>query len=84
MPPKLGLQEQTPKLEIEGVMRAVLAPDRAAAALASVPAWPPPMTITSNGLKSPVSARGSKGLGKEGCCEPKVTRHCCVAFSSRN
>ena len=47
IPPKLGLQEQTPRFESEGVTRAVRAPDRAAAALASVPAWPPPITITS-------------------------------------
>ena len=47
MPPNEGLQEQTPRLENEGVMSAVLAPERAAAAEASVPAWPPPMTITS-------------------------------------
>jgi hypothetical protein len=31
-------------------MRAVLAPDRAAPAQASDPAWPPPMTTTSYGL----------------------------------
>ena len=31
-------------------MRAVRAPERAAAALASVPAWPPPITTTSNSL----------------------------------
>lgn len=37
-------------LEREGVMRAVLAPVRAAAAQASEPACPPPMTTTSKGL----------------------------------
>jgi hypothetical protein len=47
MPPKEGLQEQTPRLEREGVMRAVRAPERAEAAEASQPAWPPPMTMTS-------------------------------------
>ena len=47
MPPKEGLQEQTPRLEREGVIRQVLALRRAAAALASVPAWPPPMMRTS-------------------------------------
>ena len=47
MPPKEGLHEQTPRFENDGVTRAVLAPDRADAAEASVPAWPPPMTTTS-------------------------------------
>lgn len=50
MPPKDGLQEQTPRLSSFGVTRAVRAPDRAAAAQASAPAWPPPMTTTSKGL----------------------------------
>ena len=49
MPPKDGLQEHTPIFEREGVISAVLAPDRAAALEASVPAWPPPMTTTSYG-----------------------------------
>lgn len=47
IPPKLGLQEQTPMFVSEGVTRAVRAPDRAAAAHASDPAWPPPITTTS-------------------------------------
>ena len=38
IPPKLGLQEHTPRLSSLGVMRAVRAPERAAAALASHPA----------------------------------------------
>lgn len=50
IPPKLGLQEQTPILSNLGVMRAVRAPARAAPAQASAPAWPPPMTTTSYGL----------------------------------
>lgn len=50
IPPKLGLQEHTPMLESEGVINAVRAPDRAAAADASAPAWPPPITTTSYGL----------------------------------
>jgi len=47
MPPKDGLHEHTPRLSSLGVMIAVWAPERAAAVLASVPAWPPPMTTTS-------------------------------------
>lgn len=50
MPPKEGLQEHTPRFDNDGVTKAVLAPDRAAAAHASVPAWPPPITTTSYGL----------------------------------
>lgn len=38
MPPKDGLHEQTPRFEREGVTKAVLAPDRAEAVEASVPA----------------------------------------------
>ena len=53
MPPKLGLHEQTPIFDNEGVTNAVRAPERAAAAHASDPAWPPPITTTSYGLHSP-------------------------------
>ena len=52
IPPKLGLQEQVPRFSIFGVTSNVLAPTLAAAALASAPACPPPMTITSKGLDS--------------------------------
>lgn len=51
MPPKLGLQEHVPRLSILGVTKAVRAPDLAAAAHASAPACPPPITTTSNGLE---------------------------------
>lgn len=37
-------------LDTEGVTSAVRAPERAAAAQASVPACPPPITTTSYGL----------------------------------
>jgi hypothetical protein len=50
IPPKLGLQEHTPMLSSLGVISAVRAPERAAPAHASAPAWPPPMTTTSYGL----------------------------------
>ena len=43
-----GLQEHSPILLRSWVTRTVLAPARAAAALASEPACPPPMTQTSN------------------------------------
>lgn len=53
-------------VSILGVTSAVLAPDRAAAAQASEPAWPPPITTTSNsrrplGLASVRS--GGRALG---------------------
>jgi len=51
IPPKEGLQEHTPRLLIDGVIKAVFAPARAEAADASHPAWPPPMTTTSYGLQ---------------------------------
>ena len=50
MPPNEGLHEQTPRFDSDGVTSPVLARERAAAAAASVPAWPPPMTTTSNTL----------------------------------
>lgn len=59
IPPKEGLHEQTPRLCTEGVINAVRAPERAAAAEASQPAWPPPMTMTSYGLV--LCQRGCKG-----------------------
>lgn len=60
IPPKLGLQEQAPILSIFGVTNAVLAPDRAAAAQASAPAWPPPTTMTSKGLEGDMSVTMNK------------------------
>ena len=68
MPPKEGLHEQTPRFEAEGVTSAVRAPDRAEAAEASVPAWPPPMTTTSYGLlllSTPAYARSIWGANLE-------------------
>ncbi len=45
--PTAGLQLICPRVAKFCVMRSVLAPDRAAARDASVPAWPPPITMTS-------------------------------------
>ena len=47
-PPMAGLHDIAPMVAIRCVTRAVLAPMRALAAAASQPAWPPPMTMTSN------------------------------------
>src|ERR1700756_2271990 len=43
-----GLQDIAPMVAKRWVTRAVFAPIRAAALAASQPAWPPPMTMTSN------------------------------------
>ncbi len=42
-----GLQDIAPTVAKRWVTSAVLAPMRAAAAAASQPAWPPPITMTS-------------------------------------
>jgi len=47
MPPMEGLQDNSPRVEVFWVRRRVLAPVRAEAVAASVPAWPPPMMMTS-------------------------------------
>ena len=43
-----GLHDISPMVSTLWVTSATLAPMRAAAAAASTPAWPPPMTMTSN------------------------------------
>lgn len=50
MPPMDGLQDNSPSVETFCVKSKVWAPVRAAAVAASVPACPPPMTITSYDL----------------------------------
>ena len=47
-----------------GVIKAVRAPDRAAAAHASAPACPPPITTTSNGLQVTVSVSWSRTVAR--------------------
>jgi hypothetical protein len=47
MPPIAGLQLIAPTVSMLWVSSSVRAPSRAAASAASVPAWPPPITITS-------------------------------------
>ena len=47
-PPMAGLQDMAPMVANWWVTRAVCAPMRADAAAASQPAWPPPITTTSN------------------------------------
>jgi hypothetical protein len=48
MPPMLGLQLICPSVSMLCVSSSVAQPMRAAASAASVPAWPPPTTMTSN------------------------------------
>ena len=48
MPPIDGLQLIWPSVSMLCVSSSVVAPMRAAASAASVPAWPPPTTMTSN------------------------------------
>src|SRR5580704_13628298 len=54
-----GLQDIAPMVAKRWVTSAVAAPMRAAALAASQPAWPPPMTMTSNdscaGIMKPTS-----------------------------
>src|SRR5512140_3146210 len=48
MPPIEGLQDITPSVSMLWVSSNVAQPARALANAASVPAWPPPITMTSN------------------------------------
>ena len=52
MPPIAGLQLIAPMVSMLWVSSSVRAPARAAASAASVPAWPPPITMTSWRWKS--------------------------------
>src|SRR5579862_6933820 len=62
-----GLQDMAPMVPNWCVTRAVRAPMRAAAAAASQPAWPPPITMTSKsvviGFEIPNSRRFTKESG---------------------
>src|SRR2546421_5681511 len=48
IPPMDGLQDICPSVSMLWVSKRVRQPARAAASAASVPAWPPPTTMTSN------------------------------------
>lgn len=64
IPPIDGLQDICPNVSILWVRSNVVAPLRAAASAASVPAWPPPTTITSKtvgGVISPIDHGTWKG-----------------------
>src|SRR4051812_29442547 len=52
-----GLQDMAPTVAKLWVTSAVFAPIRAAALAASQPAWPPPITMTSNELEREIMAR---------------------------
>src|SRR5437899_3541846 len=65
-PPIAGLQDIAPMVANRWVTRAVLAPMRAAALAASQPAWPPPMTMTSNNSCRTIIADFYRGATKAG------------------
>ena len=78
-PPIAGLHDMAPTVENRWVTSAVLAPIRADALAASQPAWPPPITITSNGWAiMPDYYRGGLqvGSGKFGDRSEAVTQGC--------
>ncbi|MDT4826412.1 hypothetical protein FQZ97_597240 [compost metagenome] len=58
MPPIDGLQLICPSVSMLWESSSVLAPMRAEASAASVPAWPPPTTITSNSSGYSIGKRG--------------------------
>src|SRR5256885_12029279 len=58
-PPMAGLQDIAPMVSNRWVTSAVFAPMRAAAAAASQPAWPPPITMTSNDSRGVIMVRTS-------------------------
>ena len=49
-----GLQDISPIVSLRWVSNSVFAPARAEIAAASQPAWPPPITMTSNFVTAPV------------------------------
>src|SRR5689334_4707904 len=64
MPPIAGLQDICPSVSMAWVSRSVRAPVRADASAASVPAWPPPTTITSNRSGKSMVGKGKAPAGK--------------------
>ena len=79
MPPIDGLQDMAPSVSMLWVSSRVCAPVRAAASAASVPAWPPPITMTSKRVgkqhrnRLQAGADGSKGGAHE--TEPGERQH---------
>src|SRR6266704_6634407 len=63
MPPMDGLHDICPKVSILCVSSSVLQPARAEASAASVPAWPPPTTMTAY-LAGNCIVRQKAGLGR--------------------
>ena len=59
MPPIDGLQDIWPSVSMLWVSSSVLQPSRAAASAASVPAWPPPTTMTSNSVGNCMGVRAN-------------------------
>eukprot|EP01136_Pigoraptor_vietnamica_P034250 Opistho-1_new@97974 len=79
MPPMLGLQLIWPSVSMLCVSSSVAQPMRAAASAASVPACPPPTTMTSNscGYNMVVIASGVLWPGAPG--NPQLSHRCAVS-----
>ena len=58
MPPIDGLQDICPRVSMLCVSSRVFCPMRADASAASVPAWPPPTTMTSNSVGNSIVRLG--------------------------
>src|SRR5262249_22941615 len=76
-PPMAGLQDISPIVSRRWVSRSVRAPVRAEAAAASQPAWPPPITITSQeewGQEKEADMVSTRNApGERGRCWPPYT-----------
>src|SRR5690554_3973371 len=66
MPPMAGLQDICPRVSMLWVSSRVCEPMRAAANAASVPAWPPPMTMTSKRVGNSTLHLGNRGKKQGG------------------
>src|SRR5581483_6478534 len=90
MPPIAGLQLICPSVSMLWVRRSVRAPMRAEASAASVPACPPPMTITSNvranltfSSLGPSGNRSGKGIVGRCLVRTRLRARGCIILSSR-
>ena len=73
-PPIAGLQDIAPMVANRCVTSAVRAPMRAAAAAASQPAWPPPITMTSK--RASISTLRMRGVFSEGAGQRSKSGAC--------
>src|SRR6185295_6056393 len=83
-----GLQDIAPIVANRWVIKAVRAPMRAAAAAASQPAWPPPITATSNRIsidtsEGAVVAEAARWVKNHGFSQVFHVKHFEQAFTCR-